>query len=200
MKYEEQRDKSLPVKMIVASAVFTALIAVGAKISISGPVPFTLQNFFVMLTVLFLGPVWGTVSIAVYILCGLVGLPVFALQQAGIAYLAGPTAGYLIGYLPAVFLAGLIARSGKSSIKRHIIALIGAAMIVYVSGAVWLKTSLGLAWVDALAKGVLPFLPFDAIKIVAAVFAYEAVRPLWINVVESENNDAGNKESRQTVS
>ena len=95
-------------RMSVFSALFSALIIVGAYLKIPvGPVPIVLANFFVLLAGVLLGPKWGAASVGLYLLLGVVGLPVFA-GGGGIAYLTGPTGGFLIGYLPAAFLAGVI--------------------------------------------------------------------------------------------
>ncbi|MCP4718315.1 MAG: biotin transporter BioY, partial [Desulfobacteraceae bacterium] len=90
-------------KMTVYTALFVALIAMGAFIAIPiGPVPIVLQNMFVLLAGIILGPVWGLACVGIYLLIGLAGLPVFAGGTSGIGKLFGPTGGYLIAYLPAV--------------------------------------------------------------------------------------------------
>ena len=95
--------------MTAFASLFAALTAVGAYIAIPiGPVPIVLQNFFVYLTGLLLGSKWGATSVAVYLLAGICGLPVFAGGRGGIGHIIGPTGGYLIGFLPAVFVIGFI--------------------------------------------------------------------------------------------
>ena len=104
-------------KMTVYTALFVALIAMGAFIAIPiGPVPIVLQNMFVLLAGIILGPVWGLACVSIYLLIGLAGLPVFAGGTSGIGKLFGPTGGYLIAYLPAVFVAGAISKGLKKTI------------------------------------------------------------------------------------
>jgi biotin transport system substrate-specific component len=103
-------------KMVFAS-LLAALIAVGAFLSIPiGPVPLVMQNMFVFLAGLLLGSRWGLASVAVYLLAGTCGLPVFAGGAGGIGRMVGPTGGYLLGYLPAVFIVGTIAERGAGAL------------------------------------------------------------------------------------
>ena len=91
--------------MTVFASLLAALMAAGAYLSIPiGPVPIVLQNMFVLLAGLLLGSRWGLAGVAAYFLTGLCGLPVFAGGLGGIGRIVGPTGGYLIGYLPAVFV------------------------------------------------------------------------------------------------
>ena len=101
-------------RLTIYASLFAALTAAGAFLAIPiGPVPIVLQNFFVFLTGLLLGPRWGSASVAVYLLAGALGLPVFAGGTGGIGRFVGPTGGYLIGYLPAVWVIGWIAQTGR---------------------------------------------------------------------------------------
>ena len=107
-------DNSRKLRMTVYASLFAALVAVGAFISIPiGPVPIVLQNFFVLLAALLLGPRWGVAAVGVYLLSGICGLPVFAGGTAGIGRILGPTGGYLMGYLPAVTLTAWISANAK---------------------------------------------------------------------------------------
>ena len=97
---------------IALSSVLAALISVTAGITIPiGPVPITLQVFFILLILSLAGPKYGTISVLIYILLGAIGIPVFAGYNGGIAILLGPTGGYLFGFAVAVFVGGII--SGK---------------------------------------------------------------------------------------
>ena len=166
-------------KMTVYSALFVALIAMGAFIAIPlGPVPIVLQNMFVLLAGIILGPVWGLACVGIYLLIGLAGLPVFAGGTAGIGKLFGPTGGYLIGYLPAVFVTGAISKGLKKSITADVIAMITGSLIVYAVGVPWLKTAFSLSWQKAIAGGMIPFLIGDGLKVAAAVFMAKKIRSL----------------------
>jgi len=106
-------EPSATLRMTVYASLMAALTAAGAYLAIPiGPVPIILQNLFVFLSGLLLGPRWGAASIGVYLLAGALGLPVFAGGVGGIGRFAGPTGGYLLGFLPAVYVIGWI--SGTS--------------------------------------------------------------------------------------
>ena len=164
--------------MILAS-LFAALIAVGALIAIPvGPVPIYLANFFVLLAGLVLGPRWGVAAVGVYLLAGIMGLPVFSGGSGGIGRFWGPTGGYLISYLPAVYMIGVISNRDKSSVMLDVFAMIVATMVIYGVGVPWLKMVTQMDWRKALMAGMVPFLPGDACKIAAAVPVVKIVRPL----------------------
>lgn len=172
-------QSTVQLKMIVYTSLFAALTAAGAFIAIPlGPVPLVLQNMFVLLTGLILGPVWGLASVGLYLLAGALGFPVFAGGTGGLGRLFGPTGGYLLGYLPAVFITGLAASSGRQAAWKDILALILGSLVVYAAGVPWLKAVTGMAWSKALAAGMYPFLPGDVLKIAAAAMAAKTVRPL----------------------
>jgi len=164
--------------MTVYSGLMAALIAVGAYIAVPvGPVPIVLQNMFVMLTGLFLGSRWGLASVGIYLLAGICGLPVFSGGGAGLGHLLGPTGGYLISYLPAVFFIGFISENSGHILLR-LLALILATTIVYFFGVSWLKIATGMSVQKAIAVGMLPFLIGDAIKIAAALAVSKALLPI----------------------
>lgn len=164
-------------RMTVHASLMAALIAAGAYISVPiGPVPIVLQNMFVLLAGLLLGSRWGLAAVGVYLLAGACGLPVFAGGTGGIGRFAGPTGGYLLGYLPAVFVTGLMAKYEKTSLD--IIGMIFGTLIIYSSGVTWLQTITGMAFSKALAVGMYPFLIGDALKIAAAVVIAKTIRPV----------------------
>ncbi|RLB91382.1 MAG: biotin transporter BioY [Deltaproteobacteria bacterium] len=170
---------SIQLKMTVYTALFAALIAMGAFIAIPlGPVPIVLQNMFILLAVIILGPVWGLACVGIYLLIGLAGLPVFAGGTSGIGKLFGPTGGYLIAYLPAVFVTGAISKGLKKSITADVLAMITGSLIVYAIGVPWLKMAFSLSWQKAIAAGMVPFLIGDGLKIAAAAFMAKKIRPL----------------------
>lgn len=166
-------------RMTVYTALFVALIACGAFISIPiGPVPIVLQNLFVLLAGLILGPVWGLACVAVYLLIGFAGLPVFAGATAGAGKLFGPTGGYLLGYLPAVMAAGAISKGLKKTMAGDLMAMLAGSLIVYAAGVPWLKFAFSMTWYKAFAAGMLPFLIGDGLKIIAAAIIAKRIRPL----------------------
>ena len=170
---------STQLRQTVYASLMAALTAVGAYIVIPiGPVPIVLQNFFVLLTGLLLGRKWGLISVAAYLLAGLCGLPVFAGGAGGIGRLVGPTGGYLAGYLPAVYLIGLVSEQGRGRVLPDVLAMVCGCLIVYLVGVVWLKILTGMPLAKTVVVGMLPFLPGDAIKIAAAVPVARALRPM----------------------
>jgi biotin transport system substrate-specific component len=166
-------------RMTVFTALMAALIAAGAFIVIPiGPVPIVLQNLFVMIAGLILAPRWAAAAVAIYLLAGGLGLPVFAGGTGGIGRLLGPTGGYLIGYLPAVVLIGWTHTRFGEKAWMEIGALILAEAVVFGLGVSWLKTVTAMSWTAALAAGMLPFLPGDALKIAAALPIARTLRPI----------------------
>ena len=166
---------------IALTALFAALTAAGAFIAIPvGPVPIVLQNLFALLSGLILGPVMGSAAVGLYLLAGILGLPVFAGGTGGIARFAGPTGGFLVGYLLAAFTAGIIAGRPTAETKIPLLRLIAAVilglLIVYVPGVIWLKISRNLSWTRALLAGFVPFIIGDILKGIAAVLITPRLR------------------------
>ena len=164
-------------KMTVYASLCAALTAVGAFVAIPiGPVPIVLQNFFVFLTGLVLGSRWGLASVGIYLIAGILGFPVFAGGAGGIGRIIGPTGGYLIGYLPAVFIIGVIVEKRRANLYLDIVALVSGSLIVYFFGVSWLKIITGMSADKAIAVGMIPFLPGDALKIAAAIASARVLR------------------------
>lgn len=132
------------------------------------PVPITLQTLAVMVLSAVLGSRLGALSQIMYLLAGASGLPVFASFKAGPAVLFGPTGGYLLAFIPAAFIIGLLAEKGwdRSLIKSAAAMLLGS-IVIWTMGTLQLSLYLG-GLNNASFAGVLPFLPGDAIKIAAA--------------------------------
>ena len=176
------KQNKAPLRMMVYASLLAALTAASAFIIIPiGEIPVVLYNFFVLMMGLLLGRRWGTASIAVYLLAGALGLPVFAGGRGGFAILLGPTGGYLIGFLPAVFIIGLISEKFKQRFFYDIIAMLCGTAVIYAIGVLQLKIVLGKTWVVTMALGVFPFIIFDLIKVVAAAVTARAVRPIITN-------------------
>jgi biotin transport system substrate-specific component len=164
---------------MVYASLFAALTAAGAYLFVPiGPVPIVLQNMFVFLAGLLLGSRWGLASVAVYLLAGACGLPVFAGGTGGIGRFAGPTGGFLLGYLPVVFLIGFVAERGRGRMLWDIAAMILGAAVLYACGVAQLKALTDLSWAKALAAGMYPFLVGDALKIAAAALIAKSLRPV----------------------
>ena len=164
-------------------ALMTAVTAVMAQIAIPiFPVPFTLQVLAVMLSGLLLGPRYGALAQAVYVLVGAVGVPVFAEFRGGLGVILGPTGGYLVSYPVAAAVAGLAAGAARSGSRRRALLtgfLWGCAGlgVIYVFGATWLSVVTDLPFAAALAQGALIFVPFDLIKVSLAAVVAAAAAP-----------------------
>ena len=172
-------DSSNQLRMIVYASLFAALTAVGAFLAIPiGPVPIVLQNMFVYLAGLLLGGRWGLASVGVYLLAGACGLPVFAGGLGGISRFIGPTGGYLIGYLPTVFLIGKMSKKANPRVVSDVLAMICGTLMLYACGVSWLKIVTGMSPAKALALGMYPFLIGDALKIAAAAAIAKSLRPV----------------------
>jgi biotin transport system substrate-specific component len=164
---------------LVYASLFAALMAVGAYLFVPiGPVPIVLQNMFVFLAGLLLGSRWGLASVALYLLAGFCGLPVFAGGTGGIGRFLGPTGGFLVGYLPAVFLIGAIADRRPPRMLWDVAAMVLGSAVLYACGVAWLKIVTGTTLAKAAAVGMLPFLAGDALKIAAAAVIAKTVRPI----------------------
>jgi biotin transport system substrate-specific component len=175
-------QKKTPLRMMVYASLLAALTAASALISVPvAEVPVVLYNFFILLMGLLLGSRWGTASIAVYLLAGSLGLPVFAGGRGGLAILLGPTGGYLFGFLPAVFIIGFISERFNHRLSTDIIAMLCGTTVIYGLGVIQLKVVLGKTWMVTLAIGVFPFVVFDIVKVVAAALTARAVRPIIMN-------------------
>ena len=157
------------VRNMVFTALFAALICVAAPFSIqAGPIPITLATFAIYLTGAIIGGKRGVAAVAVYILIGAVGLPVFSGFRGGFGVLFGATGGYIIGYIPLVLITGIFAEMNAKKINRAVLTVIGmilATAALYTFGTIWYMIVSGANLVTALTACALPFIPGDAIKI-----------------------------------
>lgn len=173
---------------IQTAALMIALIAVGAVIAIpvpGSPVPIVLQNAFVVLTGVVLSPLWAATTVAVYLGMGAVGLPVFAGATGGVAHFAGPTGGFLIGFLVAAPVVAAITAVGRDAggPPKRIPSLLGVAvglLLPYLTGVPWLASVADISFPAAIAVGALPFLIGDAVKLVVVLVAIRSIpHRLW---------------------
>ena len=162
-------------------ALFAALIAVCAFITIPMPLPFisfTLQTFGVFAALGILGGKDGTTAVAVYILLGAIGVPVFSGFRGGFGVLIGPTGGYIAGFLGAALVYWLMT-ARKNTTARKIAGMAVGMFVCYLFGTLWyvFATGVGLAgFIAATAKCVLPFIVPDAMKCVLAFWLAKKIR------------------------
>lgn len=166
---------------MVFASLFAALIIVGGYLSLPLPlipVPLVLSDFFIILAGLALGSSGAAVSIGMFLLLGFVGLPVFAGGKAGIAVLAGPTGGYLVGYLVGGVAAGWVSHQGRTSLAKDSLGIVLGYLLIFGCGVAWLMVGRNLGLMQALAGGLVPFIPGSIIKALAAGFLMTPVRKL----------------------
>ena len=161
---------------VVMCALFTVLIAVGAFIKIPLPLPITLQLFFVVMSGLLLGSKGGAISCGIYMVLGLIGLPIFS-QGGGISYIFQPSFGYIIGFVFASFFTGLITERKKTpTLKTMLLASFVGLLTAYSVGMIYyyvicnfvLDIQLGIGLL--LIRCFLLTAPMDIVSNIAAVF------------------------------
>jgi biotin transport system substrate-specific component len=165
------------------ASMFGALTAVGAYIMIPvPPVPITMQTFFVILAGALLGGYLGAMSQVVYILLGVIGLPVFTGGKAGIGVFIGPTGGYLIGFVVGAFIIGKLTSLKRDPGLLWLISSMTAGMaVLYTLGIIQLMLVGKLSFIKAISVGLLPPLPGDIIKIVVAALICRKIRARIFN-------------------
>ena len=156
---------------MVLIGIMTAALCIVAPFSIPlpvSPVPVTLANFMLFLSLYILGTRKAFVSYVIYLLLGLIGLPVFSGFAGGAAKLFGPTGGYLAGFLFMIPVTGLLFDKLAKSVILRILSMILGAAICDLFGTAWLCLQLQLDFAGGLGVGVIPYLPGDLIKIILA--------------------------------
>jgi biotin transport system substrate-specific component len=163
-------NKENSLKGMVYASLFGAATAAAAYLSVPMfPVPFTLQTLVLLLSAAFLGARLGALSQVIYLLLGIMGLPVFAGGKAGLGVVMGPSGGYLLGFIPAAVVVGLLLSARENpGFGWHALSMAAGTLVVYVLGVLQLSVVAHLSAEKAIAAGALPFLPGDALKIVAA--------------------------------
>jgi len=153
----------LQTNQMIKAALMAALTAVGAYIIIPvGPVPITLQTFFVLLSGRLLGKKYGVLSQVTYLLLGAFGLPIFSGGQGGLGVIAGPTGGFLISFVVAAWIAA----HHSSNNKKYFLILTAAVLSNYIIGSIYFSFVTDTGLLAALNMTVIPFIPGDFAKIV----------------------------------
>lgn len=176
---EEKDEKMTSVKsktyIMTSAAVMTAVMCILAPLSVPiGPVPVSLGTLVLYFSVVILGTQGAVISCVLYLLLGAAGLPVFTGFTGGLAKLAGPTGGYLLGYLFLILVSGIfIDRFAKHAAGMKQRALIVAAFVagtavLYAFGLAWFCRISGMNAAAALAVTVYPFIPLDVLKMILA--------------------------------
>ena len=176
-------------KKLVLSLGMAALIGILAQVRFYlpwSPIPITGQTFAVLLVGVLLGRWWGGVSLVIYAGLGAVGLPWFAGLNGGLAYLAGPTGGYIVGFILATLFVGYFTDKyvrSRSFVSMFTIMLVANFILIYIPGLVqlhfWLSLVKGeaVAFYPLLMMGAIPFIAGDVIKAAAAAAIARGVTP-----------------------
>ena len=173
-------------KDLVLVSLFGAMMCVFSimRIPLPTPVPFTLQIFGVAITGALLGGPLGAMALMIYTLLGAIGLPVFSGMTGGIQVLAGPTGGYIFGFIIAAFVIGtcmnhFVYKSVHTQVRflGTFLTMTLGLLIAYGLGTIQLKLVTGLPWPQAIATGIVPFILLDLLKMFFATLAVHFIYP-----------------------
>lgn len=171
MKANKEVNCPKKITNIVFTALFVAVIVVCSQIIIPfGQVPITLQTVGVFLSATILGARWSSVSVLVYILLGLVGLPVFSGFSSGVGYLLGPTGGYIVGFLFTALIVGFITEKLGKGAGVLTVAMVLGLLVCYAFGTAWFCLVMKQDFIYGILLCVVPYIIPDIIKIVFSVF------------------------------
>ena len=160
--------KKLTVKDLTNIALMSAVTAICSWLTVPFTVPFTMQTFAIFFALKYLGGKKGTLAIVLYILLGAVGLPVFSGFTGGVGHLAGPTGGYILGFIASgVIFCIFESLTGKRFAATFILQIF-CLLACYTLGTLWFTHVTGTAFLAALGVCVLPFIVPDVLKIVLA--------------------------------
>lgn len=164
---------------LARAALLAGLTGAFAYVSFPNPLspaPVSLQVLGVFLAGILLGPLWGSLSMGLYLMTGALGAPIFAGGASGFGALFGPTGGYLWSYPVAVFAIGALVHGGldvrdpaERSLTRLVSAMIAGTVVIYAFGVVGLSLVLGMTLQEAFVAGAVAFVPAEAFKMAAAV-------------------------------
>ncbi len=158
---------------LIYIAMFSAIITICAQIQIPATVPFTLQTFGVFVAAGLLGFKRGTLSVIIYLLLGLIGVPVFSGFKGGAGVLFGTTGGYIIGFVLIAVIVGLFKDKFGVNLWALTISMTLGLLVCYIFGTVWFyiisNSNMQMSLFTILSLCVFPFIPFDVLKIIAAV-------------------------------
>lgn len=166
-------------KNMTVIGLMTAVICIIAPFSIPvpvSPVPISLTNFIIFITVYILGMKSASICVILYVMLGTAGLPVFSSFSGGPAKLAGPTGGYLAGFILLALIQGFFLEHFPGKKHTAIPGMILGMAVCYTFGTIWLAWQTGQSFTAALTIGVLPYLPGDTAKIIIASIAGPKLR------------------------
>jgi len=173
-------SKKFKLNDMIYSSIFAALISVLGYVVIPlpfSPVLITGQTLGIMLAGQVLGPLQAFVSVFIFILLGVAGVPVFSGGRAGIEVLAGTSGGYILGFLVGAVIISLLCKKTNNLWRLGGAAIIGGIIVVYLFGVTWLSFVTGMGVEKAFVGGALPFIPGDILKVVASTLLAKRLKP-----------------------
>ena len=161
--------------LVLGGAAFVGLCAQVSYQPAFTPVPYTLQTFSVLLVGAAYGAMLGAASLSLYLILGVVGVPLFADHEHGWDVFSGPTGGYIVGFVVAAALTGYLAERGwDKRFATSVTMMLTGSIVIYAFGAVWLHHWLHASWSTTLTDGVYYFVPGDLVKLYLAAAALPA--------------------------
>ncbi|MBC5787440.1 MULTISPECIES: biotin transporter BioY [Clostridiaceae] len=169
----------MSIKTMCVIAIMTAVICVVSPFSIPipGVVPISLGTLGVYIASSLLGAKKGFIAVLLYLIIGAIGLPVFAQFTGGVSIIAGPTGGYMVGYLLMALLTGWFTDHSNNIVWKISLGMVLGTLACYLLGTIWLAYTMKLDLIAALWAGVIPFIPGDIVKIVLSVSLAKVLRP-----------------------
>ena len=179
MELVKSLKQSKLLKYVFLALIGSIILAVSSKIKIPFyPVPMTMQTFVVLMIGIVFGWKLGLATVSLYLFEGIIGLPVFSgtpEKGSGLVYFTGPTMGYLLGFLVAVYISGKF--NYDSNIIKNFLKLLTATSFIYILGMTWLGNLIG--WDKPIFQlGAQPFLLAELFKILIATFAISQIRKI----------------------
>jgi biotin transport system substrate-specific component len=161
------------VLLVVGGAAFVGLAAQISWHLGYTPVPITLQTFAVLLVGAAYGATLGAASLALYLVLGIAGVPLYADHNHGWSVFSGATGGYILGFVLAAALTGALAERGwDRKFSSAVGSMLTGTVVIYLCGAIWLHHVIGGSWSTTLVDGVYGFVPFDLVKVYLAAAAF----------------------------
>lgn len=173
------KNKKISTRQMTIIALMTAITCILGPLAIPlpfSPVPISFTNLVVYFSLFVLGTNSAVISYLVYLLIGMVGLPVFSGFTGGFGKMAGPTGGYLVGFIFMTWIAGFFVDRFQGKRLLQAAGLILGTVTSYLFGTLWLCQQADLSFVAGLAAGVIPYVPGDLLKIIAALSVGPAIR------------------------
>lgn len=169
------KNKLFSTKELVLVALFAAVMAISAWVAVPAAIPFTMQVFAVFLTVCTLGTKCGLAAVFVYILVGCMGLPVFSGFTGGIGVLFSPVGGFIIGFLPAALVCGLLSKNAKR-FWHSALSMAAGLLVCYIIGGAYFAVISGADAKSVIISCIIPYIIPDTVKILLAAALSQRIK------------------------